>query len=473
MKKNCISTLLSVCALAAATALAADKPNILFIAIDDLRPQLGCYGEPEPITPNIDRLAAEGTRFDRAYVCYPLCLPSRAALNIGKRVTNNKLPDGTSGKFHDMIAVQQTLPKTLRNAGYYTAVHGKFYHGGVPKADVEAWDVPGEFWIDDIHDWSPEIESKMVEWGGRQDQMDKMNQDRKGNGALVWASIDGPDNLLNDGKVADKTIELLRNRPKNRPFFIVAGFSRPHMPWVAPKKYFDMYPEDAGKLAYVPEGRRVLDKQDLKSGVGANGEWNEGVTDEQAQKLIRGYMASTTYVDAQVGKLLAELKVLGLEKDTIVVLWGDHGYHLTDHGLWRKNTPYHVSLRCPLIFRVPGTKSGQVVERVVENIDIYPTLLELAETSVPSCVQLDGKSLVPLLKNPVANIGGEAFTSAGNHYGLVTDQYRFTILKNNKGYKLFDLKKDPGEWNNLAEDPKYKELIEKYAAKVRTAWGLN
>lgn len=462
--------------VAGMSAWGADKakqPNIMFIAIDDLRPQIACYGEPEPITPNIDRLAGEGTRFDRAYVCYPLCLPSRAALNIGRRVTHNTLPDGSKGTFDEMIRVQQTLPATFHKAGYYTAIHGKFYHGGVPKSETSVWDVPGEFFFNDIHDWSKEIESKMVEWGGRKDNMAEFNKDRKGSGALVWVSVDGPDNLLNDGKVADKTIELLRTRPKGKPFFIVAGFARPHMPWVAPKKYFDMYPENAGKLAYVPEGKRVLSKEDQKSGVGANGLWNEGVTDEEAQKLIRGYMACVSYVDAQVGVLLDELKALKLEEETIVVLWGDHGYHLTDHGLWRKNTPYHVSLRCPLILRVPGIRPGQVVSRVVEHISVYPTLLELTGISAPSGVRMDAQSLVPLLKDPASTaVGGVAFTSAVNNYGLVDDQYRFTILKGNKGYALFDLKKDPGEWNDLADDPKHADRIKMFAEQVKQAWNL-
>ena len=456
-----------------AALLQGSQPNILFIAVDDLRPHLGCYGEPEPITPNIDRLSREGTRFNRAYVCHPLCSPSRAGLLTGVRVTTGRLSGGAKGGHSEMVKLQDTFPKTLHNAGYYTATHGKFYHGSAGELDPGVWDVTVASPTEGDREWTREVAEKVVASGGREDQMEHFVTTGKGEGDLVWVSVDGPDNMLNDGKVADRTIEQLRIRPKDKPFFIVAGFIRPHLPWIAPKKYYDMYPENAGRLAPIPEGKdRVLRAGDGTRGVGANGLWNEGVTDEAARKLIRGYMASTTYTDAQIGRLLAELKALDLEKNTIVIVWGDNGYHLTDHGLWRKNSPYHVALRCPLIFRVPGMAPGQVVERVIETVDVYPTLLELTGIPVPEQVKLDGKSLVALLRDPRAAIGGEAFTAAPDVVGMVTDRYRFTASRKGGEFELYDLKEDPHEWNNLADEPVQRERIAEYEAKVRKAWGL-
>ena len=192
--------------------------------------------------------------------------------------------------------------------------------------------------------------------------------------------------------------------------------------------------------------------------------WNEGVDDKTAQQLIRGYMASTSYADAQMGKIIKVLKEEGLYDNTIIVVWGDHGYHLTDHGLWRKNTGYHISLRSPLIIRVPGGISGESVGAVVSNVDLYPTLLELAGVAKPKYVSLHGKSLVPLLQDPNATWDNIAYTCANQRYGLVTDQYRFTNSEN--GSSLYDLKNDPHEWNNLGGNPEYAELVETYKKKL-------
>lgn len=476
VKRSGVSSTMAAFVLLAASAAVVwgGQPNILFIAVDDLRPQLGCYGEPEAITPNIDRLAQEGTRFNRAYVCHPLCSPSRAGLLTGRRVAPGYLPAAEKSRDSESSTLHDTFPRTLHNAGYYTATHGKFYHGGAGQLDPGVWDVDTASSREGEKDWTPEVAARIAASGGRKDHMEHFLSTGKGGGDLVWVSVDGPDNILNDGNVAEKTIEQLRIRPKGKPFFIAAGFVGPHLPWVAPKKYFDLYPANAGTMAPIPAGKeRVLRSSDATRGVGANALWNEGVTDEEAQKLIRGYMASTTYTDAQIGRLIAELHAQGLEENTIVILWGDSGYHLTDHGLWRKNSPYHVALRCPLIVRVPGMAPGQVVERVVETVDVYPTLLELAGIPIPEKVKVDGKSLVPLLKDPNAAIGGEAFTAAPRVFGMVTDGYRFTMSRRGRKYELYDLKNDPHEWNNLADDPAQQERIREFGAKVRKAWGLD
>ncbi|NME70368.1 sulfatase [Flammeovirga aprica] len=442
------------------------RPNILFIAFDDLRPQIGSYDEPEPITPNIDQLANEAVQFNRAYVNYPLCHPSRASMLTGVRFDNKRLIKG-KGQFEAKIAVQDTWPRVLRENGYWTATSGKLYHGNVPKNDVDAWDVPGKYWKGKHHDGGPEIEKRIVEIGGRYDQIEIYRQMGRGPGSLMYASVDGPDDILNDGKTANDVIKFIKSdRDKSKPFMISCGFARPHMPWVAPKKYFDMYPEHAGKLAYAPENVDKDLSKDPYQGRPGSEIWNEGVDDETAQKLIRGYMASTTYADAQMGKVIDALKEEGLYENTIIIVWGDHGYHLTDHGKWRKNTGYHVSLRCPLIVKVPHSKKGKMMENIVQNIDIYPTLMELAGIEVSDNIQLHGNSLVPLLKGKGKNWENITFTCAKNCYGVVTDQYRFTIMPDGQKF-LFDLKKDPHEWNNLASNKKYQKIIASFEAKMK------
>jgi uncharacterized sulfatase len=386
------------------------------------------------------------------------------------------LPPAAGKSYHQILELTDPLPKTLRKGGYFTAVYGKFYHGRAGLYEVSHWDVPGPMRINGVKEWSPEIAKAIVAYGGRADHLLMyLNEQGKGaGGALIWAELDGPDTMLSDGLTAEKVMGVIRNRPKDRPFFIAAGFIRPHLPWIAPKKYFDLYPEDVGKLAPVPPGRRTLHTGDSKrAGPSGNGLWNEGVTDEQARRLIRGYLASTTYVDTQIGKLLTTLADEGLSDNTIVVLWGDHGYHLTEHGLWRKNSPYHVALRCPLIIKVPGMTSGQAVDKVVETVDVYPTLVELTGVPVAAGVRLDGKSLVPLLKHPQADLGGEALVAAPGVHGLVTDGYRFMMSKHTGYVELYDLQKDPGEWHNLADDPAQKERIAVFRKKVLEGWRWN
>lgn len=463
--KNLKIILGTLAALAfSASIQAKERPNILFFAFDDLRPLIKAYGEPEPITPNLDALAKEGVRFDRNYVAYPLCNPSRGTMLTGILFDNRPLSGKGSKALlqTEMVAMQKTWPRVLREAGYWTASRGKIYHSEIPKGDKSAWDIPGRKKSAD----EKKIAAAVVESGGNKESVEKYLKSRKGAAALAYFMIDGPDNLLNDGQICDDVISYLKKeRDPKKPFAIACGFLRPHMPWAAPKKYFDMYPEDAGKLAYIPEGaEKKVKPEDVFKKVGDA--WNEGVDDKTAQKLIRGYMASTTYADAQMGKVIKILKEEGLYDNTIIVVWGDHGYHLTDHGLWRKNTEYNVSTRSPLIIRVPGGMSGETVNAVVSNIDLYPTLLDLAGISKPKDVFLHGKSLVPLLKDPNAAWENIAYTCAKQRYGLVTEQYRFTISES--GPSLYDLKKDPHEWTNLGSDPNYASLVKEFSEKLKS-----
>jgi len=444
----------------------ADKPNILFISFDDLRPLVGAYGEPDPITPNLDAFAKDAVRFDRSYVTYPLCNPSRASMLTGVRF------DLQTGNFKEnkhpkLIAKQATWPGVLKDNGYWTASRGKLYHGKIPKNDANSWHVAGKFWgKGKAKDGGPEILKRIVDIGGRADQIADYKKKGSGPGALMYASVDGPDNILNDGKTAEAVIDFIKNkRDKNKPFMISGGFSRPHMPWVAPKKYFDMYPENVGTIANFPKGAKADFEADRYKSKTRNGQWNEGVDDVTAKKLIRGYMASTTYADAQMGKIIKVLKEEGLYDSTIIIVWGDHGYHLTDHGLWRKNTPFHVSLRNPMMIKTPYTTGGTVISEIVQNTDIYPTLLELTGTVKPKKVKLHGKSLVPLLHGKDVEWENIAHTSAKGSHGVVTDKYRFTVMADGTR-ELYDLEQDPDEWNNLAKDPKYKAQIKNFENKM-------
>lgn len=450
-----------------------EKPNILFIAIDDLRPLIGAYGEPEPITPNLDAFAKDAVRFERSYVSYPLCNPSRASMLTGVRF-DLQAANYKDNKHPKLIAKQDTWPGILKDNGYWTATSGKIYHGKVPKADKASWDTSGG--RKKTKDGAAKILKKIVEIGGRADQIKIYKDNGAGPGSLMYASVDGPDNILGDGQVAEDVIDYIKNkRDKSKPFMIASGFSKPHMPWVAPKKYFDMYPEDAGKLAYFPKGAKAaFDMAKYKSKTRDHG-WNEGIDDKTAQKLIRGYMASTSYADAQMGKVIQALKDEGLYENTIIIVWGDHGYHLTDHGLWRKNTAFHISLRSPLMIKTPNTIGGTVVDNIVQNVDIYPTLMELTGAKLDKNIKLHGNSLVPLLH---ANTGLNkartdhglewndiAHTSAKGSHGVVTARYRFTIMEDGTRH-LYDLQEDPHEWHNLASNIKYQDMIKDFEQKM-------
>ena len=339
----------------------------------------------------------------------------------------------------------------------------------MPKVDTAAWDVPGEMWRNGFKDWSPELMKQVVAEAGPKHVVEDFRKNGGGAGSLLSMAVDGDDDVLTDGQTASIVTGYLRDRPKGKPFVICAGFSRPHMPWIAPKKYFEFYKDAQIELPPLPAGaKRELFKEDIGSGVSKDAaKWNEGVTDDEARELIKGYLASVSYSDAQVGRILTELEKSGEAGNTIVVLWGDHGYHLTEHGLWRKNTIYHIANRIPLLIHVPG-KSAGVCERLVESIDLYPTLLALAGVSGDG-LRLDGRNLVPLLDKPDAAWPHPAFIHAGKDHGMVTDQYRYSI-SNNGTEKLFDLRADPDEWRNLAAVPEHADRVKTMRAAVADAW---
>ena len=433
---------------------AADKPlNVLFIACDDLNVSLGCYGHPQVRSPNIDQLAARGVRFDRAYCQYPLCNPSRASLLGGIRPDTSRIYDNARELrkvFPDIV----TLPQLFKNNGYHVARVGKMYHYGVPGQI-------GTSGMDDAPSWS-----QVVNPIGRDktDEADVINfTPRIGLGAaLAWMEAKGTDAEQTDGKVAAETIKLLEAN-KDKPFFIAAGFYRPHVPSVATKKYFDLYPLEKITLPKEPP-EHIANIPPIALTVKPP---NYGLEELKLRQFKRAYLATITFVDAQIGEVLDALDRLKLTDKTVVVFWSDHGWALGEHGgQWQKRLLFEESARVPFIVAMPDRKRGEVCKRPVELLDIYPTLADVCGLTAPKTAE--GKSLRPLLENPKAEWTKPAITQAiRNHegrtimgYGVRTERWRYNEWDGGAlGTELYDHDADPREWNNLANDPKFARQI--------------
>ena len=433
----------------ATTVLAATpKYNVLFIACDDLNTSLGCYGHPQAKTPNIDRLAARGVRFDRAYCQFPLCNPSRSSLLGGVRPDTCRIYENSTALrkvFPDIV----TLPQLFKNNGVYVARVGKMYHYGVPGQI-------GTSGLDDVPSWT-----EFFNPSGRDktDEADVINfTPQQGLGAaLAWMEAKGNDEEQTDGKGAAQAIALLEAH-KNEPFFIAAGFYRPHVPDIATKKYFDLYPLDKITLPVEPPGHVTNVPPAALTVKPAN----YGLEEEKLRTFKRAYLASVSFVDAQVGKVLDALDRLNLADKTIVVFWGDHGWCLGEHGQWQKRLLFEESARVPFIIATPDRKKGEICPRTVELLDIYPTLAELCGLTAPKTVE--GRSLRSLLKNPNASWDHPAVTQVLHAesgkplmgYSVRTERWRYSEWDGGKaGVELYDHDADPHEYQNLAEDPKY------------------
>ena len=458
----------SVCLLLALClqlfAHAAERPNVLFISVDDMNNDLACYGNAQIKSPNIDRLARRGVQFNRAYCQFPLCSPSRSSLMTGLRPSKTRVFD-LQYHFRDGLPEVVTLSQLFKNNGYYAARIGKIYHYGNPGQI-------GTSGLDDPPSWTEvfnpagsdktEIEKQIINY-----------TPRRGLGGAMCLLSDptGRDEEHTDGMVATKAIELLEAR-KNEPFFLAVGFYKPHTPYLAPKKYFDMYPLETISLPELPSnGTNGVPRPALAST--APWPWF-GVTEQQARECKQAYYATISFVDAQIGRVLDALDRLKLWDDTIVVFWSDHGYHLGEHGLWMKQSCFEESARVPLIIAAPNTKArGKTSDRIVELVDLYPTLADLA--ALPRPQPLDGASLRPLLDNPKARWNRPAFTQVQRGgfpgYSVRTERWRYTEWDDGaRGAELYDHEKDPRELNNLAGHPRHAKAQADLKQLVRANW---
>jgi len=451
------------------------QPNVLFIAIDDLNTRLNCYGVEHIESPNIDRLAARGVRFDRAYCQFPSCGPSRSSVLTGLR------PD-TTGMLHNRMNLRDklpdlvTLPQLFRKNGYRVARVGKIFHQSVPT-DI------GSSGPDDEKSWDEVINPRGRD-KDEEDQLTVYTPDLPLPDQMAYLSAGGDDFEQTDGKVAAETIQWLKTHldtDREKPFFLAAGFYRPHIPYIAPQKYFKKYSLAETVLPDLSKDYRTASKVPAAA-LASTPVWpNFGTTRDQARECVLAYDACVSFVDAQVGLLLDAIDQLGLAENTLIVLWGDHGYHLGEHGLWRKNSLFEESTRAPLIFSgagVPAKPEG--CERVVEFIDIFPTIAELCGVRPPD--GLEGISLTPLLLNPMATWTRPAFSQVvfaeAPGRSIRTDRWRYNEWGNDgdQGRELYDLLKDPREMQNLASDDRYANLEkqlrsllhEQFSAELRT-----
>jgi iduronate 2-sulfatase len=446
-------------------AAEAPRPNILFIAVDDLKPLLGCYGDKVIRSPNIDRLAARGVVFDRAYCNQAVCAPSRNSLMTGLRPTTLGIYDlGTNFRLASSNAV--TLSQYFMKHGYRAEALGKIFHVGHGNHDDPAsWSVP-LFKANTVAYLLPENRAqKTREAALFANETDVAKLPR----GAAWESADVPDDAYPDGKIADEAIRRLRSAKAkpSEPFFLAVGFLKPHLPFCAPKKFWDLYERTSfavPALRTAPEGAPKY----APSGWGELRQYSDipdagPVTDEHARTLIHGYHAAVSYMDAQLGKVLDELDRLGLTSNTIIVLWGDHGWHLGDHGWWCKHTNYEQAARIPLLISAPGvTRPGtRATSALVETVDIYPTLAELAGLPAPKVPQgTEGKSFVPVLRDP--NLAGKDHVfhvyPRGERIGRAVRTARHRLVEwkipghaaDTTDLELYDYDTDPLETKNLA-----------------------
>jgi len=475
--------------------MADDRPNVLFIAVDDLRPELGCYGVPVIRSPNIDALGRRGTTFTRAYCQQAVCNASRASLLTGRRPDTTRVyGNGT----HIRLALPDvvTLPQHFKQQGYHTQGFGKIYHMGMD--DPASWSVPltramGPMYADETAEaaWRDEISRRYTPEAFRR-RASRIDPDSglvlalgSGGGGVrrgpSWEAADVADDVLMDGQTANQAVAALREI-KDKRFFLAVGFFKPHLPFVAPKKYFDLYPLDTLRTAENPDPPQDVPKIALHNSGELRGQYTDTpasgpIPDPKALELVRGYYAATTYVDAMIGRVLDELDRLGLREKTVVVLWGDHGWQLGEHGLWGKATNFEAATRSPLIFSAPGQKHpGAATNALAEFVDVYPTLCELCGLAIPEGVE--GTSLVPLMHDPQRPWKRAAFSQYPRRkvmgHSMRTDRYRYTEWampgQEPVAVELYDHQTDPQENVNIAGRPENKDLVAKLRGMHRAGW---
>jgi iduronate 2-sulfatase len=448
------------------------KKNVLFLIADDLNCDLGCYGAVGMKTPNIDALAARGVRFDRAYCQYPLCSPSRASFLTGRRpnatgvLTNPSAKTPVSPHFREKIPDTITMPQLFKKNGWLSARVGKLYHYGVPL-DI------GTASLDDFHSWDLTVNPRGLD----REIHDKIFSLTPGNfgATLSWLAAPGRDEDHTDGIGAREAVRLLeRFKQRGEAFFLAVGFYRPHTPYVAPEKWFENYPPEKIELPVLSDDDLARKPAPAYSSAKAQ---QAAMTDEQRRQAIQAYHASISFMDAQVGVVVAALERLGLRENTIIVFTSDHGYHLGDHGLWQKQSLFERSLRVPMIVAEPAARSaGKVAKDPVELLDLYPTLAELCGLKAPE--YLDGASLEPTLEDVEVTVKEGAFSQVRRNervegFSVRSREWRYTEWKgpNSPGPQLFNEENDPGETKNLASEPAQADTVARMRAlldKVRS-----
>lgn len=485
------------------------RPNVLFIIVDDLRPELGCYGNREIKTPRFDRFAGEGTLFTHTHCQAAACSPSRASVMTGLR------PDSTrvwslGEEFRKTIPDVVTMPQHFHKFGYHTVALGKIFHNHMP--DRISWDEPdlrpAEYLTAELIDRDPESfyydEELKKELAAVRAERIKANPAKYSGG---WAygrsteSSDAPDNAFYDGAQTDLALATLKRiKDENQPFYMALGYFRPHLPFVAPKKYWDLYDRNSLSLAsnpYLPKDAPVMAADSNYELTGCYDlEFVRhpsvySLPEDIARRLKHGYYASVSYIDACLGRVLDGLKEMGLDENTIVVLWGDHGYKLGEHNAWTKQTNYNIDTRVPLIVRAPGVGSpGRVCDKLTELVDLYPSLCDLAGIDIPGI--MEGRSFKPLLRDPGREWKTAVFSQYhrrpnvspdGKRYmgfSMVTERFHYvewrTWDNDNKtagdlaAVELYDNAADPDENVNIAGRPENAEIVVRLAGQLKAGW---
>lgn len=470
------------------------KKNILFIAVDDLRCELNCYGKKQVHTPNIDRLAASGLIFENAYCQIPLCMPSRTATLSGIRPQENY-----AFKTSDVcLNNEPTLPGHLKSNGYETISIGKIYHFN--KDDEASWSrrykdtFYEQQYVCDGYCSGYQLEDNLIKL---RKYMRNVEDSKAVDNPAISECVDAPDNNYPDAKIAQIAVnELSTLKSSDKPFFLAVGFYRPHLPWAVPKKYWDLYNRDEIDLAdnpffpkdgigktgmtdFLHYGDALI--QSTYSDLGHYKDDDFPILDEDKQReCIHGYRASVSFMDAQLGKVLTYLDSAGLTDSTTIVLWGDNGWHLGEHKLWSKVSTFEESTHIPMLISVPGITKGESTKALVELIDLYPTMCEVATIEKPA--HLQGSGLMPLIKVPQRKWKKAIFSRIEDAYTTRSNEFRLTYYKdasiegdtthipNSGQYELFDLIKDPKENINVANDSIYKDALANMKSILEKGW---
>ncbi len=484
------STLTLAASLSAATPPPSGRPNVLFFAVDDLRPEFGAYGATHVKSPNLDRLARSGMTFNRAYCQQAVCSPSRTVVMTGARPDTTKVWD-LETHFRTAMPNVVTVGQHFKNHGYFVQGMGKIYHGGFD--DPPTWSVPWQTPRGAGAYAKPEniaLASRPAEPSAAEAKKGGKRATKKaarGPRGPAFEAGDVADNYYTDGRTAELAVTTLREISRqSQPFFLAVGFSKPHLPFVSPKKYWDLY--DPAKIALAPNKFRPKDAPDYAIQAGGELRSYHGIPtgpipDDLARTLRHGYYAAISYVDAQIGKVLDELDRLGLRERTVIVLWGDHGWKLGEHDAWCKHTNCENDTNAPLLLAAPGLKSrGVRTDALVEFVDIYPTLADLAGLPLPS--HLEGLSFKPVLADPHRPWKSAAFSQYPRStdgkqlmgYSMRTDRYRFTVWTHRRdasqvdAIELYDHQVDPQENTNVARGPSYAATVDSLLVQWRAGW---